>query len=217
VEHQGRKVVYRRYASLFFIVGIDHSEVQCSGGHPLAFIATGVTSLTTEPQNELAVYEFIHNLVELFDRYFRQVVRSLPSLRVMRVRCQPQTLTVCCACVGMHNRARSFPHSASLMYVSLSTPSRSRVSYSPAQGAHQSLHTLRLKQIMFNLEKAHILIDEMVVNGCPTSLPPFPPPPRSVLPTHPHTTQAASLSQARLRCSTSCRSSTWKSREASKW
>merc|ERR1739845_266774 len=75
VEHQGRKVVYRRYASLFFIVGIDHSE------------------------NELAVYEFIHNLVELFDRYFRQVCEL---------------------------------------------------------------------DIMFNLEKAHILIDEMVVNGCIT-------------------------------------------------
>ncbi|ELR16271.1 clathrin adaptor complex small chain subfamily protein [Acanthamoeba castellanii str. Neff] len=99
VEHQGRKVVYRRYASLFFIVGIDHSE------------------------NELAVYEFIHNLVELFDRYFRQVVRSLP-LRVMRLRCQRQMFTACCVvcvvcrcvrcvrcvcvCVGVYKHAHSF-------------------------------------------------------------------------------------------------------------
>ncbi|KAL0237681.1 hypothetical protein GEMRC1_012155 [Eukaryota sp. GEM-RC1] len=43
------KVVYRRYASLFFIVGIDAEE------------------------NELAILEFIHNLVEVFDAYFESV------------------------------------------------------------------------------------------------------------------------------------------------
>ncbi|KAL0237869.1 hypothetical protein GEMRC1_012343 [Eukaryota sp. GEM-RC1] len=43
------KVVYRRYASLFFIVGIDDEE------------------------NELAILEFIHNLVEIFDAYFENV------------------------------------------------------------------------------------------------------------------------------------------------
>jgi len=73
VEHLEHRVVYRRYASLFFVVGIDQRE------------------------NELAIYEFIHNLVELFDNYFHKVCEL---------------------------------------------------------------------DIMFNLEKAHILIDEMIVNGC---------------------------------------------------
>ena len=47
-EHQGRKIMYRRYASLFFIVG-------------------------TEDENELAILEFIHSFVETLDRYFENV------------------------------------------------------------------------------------------------------------------------------------------------
>jgi len=73
MEHQTLKIVYRRYASLFFIVGIDNNE------------------------NELGIYEFIHNLVETFDKYFEQVCEL---------------------------------------------------------------------DIMFNLEKAHFILDEMVLNGC---------------------------------------------------
>jgi len=73
MEHQAHKVVYRRYASLFFIVGVDAEE------------------------NEIAIYEFIHCLVETFDKYFEQVCEL---------------------------------------------------------------------DIMFNLEKAHIILDEMVLNGC---------------------------------------------------
>lgn len=49
VEHMQYKLVYRRYASLFFIVGVDNDE------------------------NELAVLEFIHCLVETFDKYFENV------------------------------------------------------------------------------------------------------------------------------------------------
>ncbi|CAK0735169.1 hypothetical protein CVIRNUC_000538 [Coccomyxa viridis] len=48
-EHRNMKVVYRRYASLFFLVGIDDEE------------------------NELAILEFIHCLVETLDRYFSNV------------------------------------------------------------------------------------------------------------------------------------------------
>ena len=48
-EYRGYKVVYRRYASLFFLVGIDGDE------------------------NELAVLEFIHCLVEALDKYFGNV------------------------------------------------------------------------------------------------------------------------------------------------
>ena len=43
------QVVYRRYASLFFLVGVDEQE------------------------NELAVLEFIHCFVEILDRYFGNV------------------------------------------------------------------------------------------------------------------------------------------------
>jgi AP-4 complex subunit sigma-1 len=43
------KLIYRRYASLFFIVGVDQNE------------------------NELGVLEFIHALVETMDKYFGDV------------------------------------------------------------------------------------------------------------------------------------------------
>jgi len=49
VEHREYKVIYRRYASLFFIAGVRGEE------------------------NELAVLEFMHNAVETFDRYFGNV------------------------------------------------------------------------------------------------------------------------------------------------
>eukprot|EP00854_Cymbomonas_tetramitiformis_P012571 gene12571-14855_t len=49
VEHRNFKVVYRRYASLFFLVGVDADE------------------------NELAILEFIHCIVETLDRYFGNV------------------------------------------------------------------------------------------------------------------------------------------------
>mmetsp|Transcript_10978 Transcript_10978/g.26408 ORF Transcript_10978/g.26408 Transcript_10978/m.26408 type:complete len:144 (-) Transcript_10978:57-488(-) len=49
LEYKGSKIVYRRYASLFFIIGADEEE------------------------NELAILEFIHALVETMDRYFESV------------------------------------------------------------------------------------------------------------------------------------------------
>ena len=73
-EYRGYKVVYRRYASLFFIVGVEG-----------------------EDENELSILEFIHALVETLDRYFENVCEL---------------------------------------------------------------------DIMFNLEKAHFILDEMVMNGC---------------------------------------------------
>eukprot|EP01095_Lingulamoeba_sp_RSL-Kostka_P008027 TRINITY_DN2630_c0_g1_i1.p1 TRINITY_DN2630_c0_g1~~TRINITY_DN2630_c0_g1_i1.p1 ORF type:complete len:146 (+),score=12.34 TRINITY_DN2630_c0_g1_i1:77-514(+) len=48
-EFLDHKIVYRRYASLFFILGVDVDE------------------------NELAIYEFIHAVVETFDGYFESV------------------------------------------------------------------------------------------------------------------------------------------------
>jgi len=49
IEYLKYKLVYRRYASLFFIVGVDQKE------------------------NELSILEFIHTLVETFDKYFENV------------------------------------------------------------------------------------------------------------------------------------------------
>ena len=49
IEHRGLKVVYRRYASLFFLVGVDDEE------------------------NELSVLDFIHCLVETLDKWFGNV------------------------------------------------------------------------------------------------------------------------------------------------
>ncbi|KAI8466373.1 MAG: AP complex, mu/sigma subunit [Monoraphidium minutum] len=48
-EHRAYKVVYRRYASLFFMVGVDAEE------------------------NELEMLEFIHCFVEVLDKHFGQV------------------------------------------------------------------------------------------------------------------------------------------------
>eukprot|EP01061_Rhynchopus_euleeides_P018162 TRINITY_DN3000_c0_g2_i2.p2 TRINITY_DN3000_c0_g2~~TRINITY_DN3000_c0_g2_i2.p2 ORF type:complete len:148 (+),score=61.57 TRINITY_DN3000_c0_g2_i2:247-690(+) len=73
IEHLQYKLIYRRYASLFFIVGVDGDE------------------------NELAILEFIHVVVETLDRYFANVCEL---------------------------------------------------------------------DVMFNLEKAHFIVEEMFANGC---------------------------------------------------
>lgn len=51
LEHRKYKVIYRRYASLYFIVGVD----------------------VDDEINELGYLEFIHNLVETLDKYFENV------------------------------------------------------------------------------------------------------------------------------------------------
>jgi AP-4 complex subunit sigma-1 len=50
IEYRGYKVIYRRYASLFFVVGVDSDD-----------------------ENELSILEFIHSLVETMDKYFESV------------------------------------------------------------------------------------------------------------------------------------------------
>mmetsp|Transcript_26012 Transcript_26012/g.61386 ORF Transcript_26012/g.61386 Transcript_26012/m.61386 type:complete len:146 (-) Transcript_26012:71-508(-) len=74
MEYRGYKVVYRRYASLYFIVGVQGDN-----------------------DNELSILEFIHALVETLDKYFENVCEL---------------------------------------------------------------------DIMFNLEKAHFILNEMLMNGC---------------------------------------------------
>ncbi|XP_023647940.2 AP-4 complex subunit sigma-1 [Paramormyrops kingsleyae] len=72
VEYKDYKLVYRQYAALFIVVGVSDTE------------------------NELAVYELVHNFVEVLDKYFSRVSEL---------------------------------------------------------------------DIMFNLEKVHIILDEMILNG----------------------------------------------------
>ncbi|XP_075610184.1 AP-4 complex subunit sigma-1 isoform X3 [Balearica regulorum gibbericeps] len=50
IEYKDFKLVYRQYAALFVVVGINETE------------------------NEMAVYELIHNFVEVLDKYFSRVV-----------------------------------------------------------------------------------------------------------------------------------------------
>jgi hypothetical protein len=52
-------VVYRRYASLFFVVAVDGDD-----------------------DNELSILEFIHSLVETMDKYFESVCELDVSLVV---------------------------------------------------------------------------------------------------------------------------------------
>lgn len=49
-EYRGSRIIYRRYASLFFVVAVDGPD-----------------------ENELAILEFIHSLVETMDKYFDSV------------------------------------------------------------------------------------------------------------------------------------------------
>ncbi|XP_074765946.1 AP-4 complex subunit sigma-1 isoform X2 [Athene noctua] len=73
IEYKDFKLVYRQYAALFIVVGINETE------------------------NEMAVYELIHNFVEVLDKYFSRVSEL---------------------------------------------------------------------DIMFNLDRVHLILDEMVLNGC---------------------------------------------------
>lgn len=74
IEHCGTRVVYRRYASLFFMVGVDTDD------------------------NELAALEFIHTLVEAMDRWFGNVCELdiMFSLDVVRILCDAYTYTYTC-------------------------------------------------------------------------------------------------------------------------
>ena len=110
-EFNGKTIMYRRYASLFFICGTDGQEVslateQLSGTRRIRVTdvrtcgavgssAAGIRewgeasaacaarcshrappgTAIPRPQNNLAILELIHTLVETLDRYFENVVR----------------------------------------------------------------------------------------------------------------------------------------------
>lgn len=49
VDYKDFKLVYRQYAALYIVLGVSHSE------------------------NELSIYELVHNFVEVLDKYFSRV------------------------------------------------------------------------------------------------------------------------------------------------
>lgn len=65
LEYRGFKVIYRRYASLFFIVGTkaDFDVRQLTGK------SRGGDKSVENYENELGMLEFIHTLVETMDRW----------------------------------------------------------------------------------------------------------------------------------------------------
>ena len=71
VEYRGYKVIYRRYASLFFIVG---TKADYDVRNNMKSLASGTVvkkdkSYIENHENELGLLEFIHSLVETMDRW----------------------------------------------------------------------------------------------------------------------------------------------------
>ncbi|RHW69566.1 AP-4 complex subunit sigma-1 [Trypanosoma brucei equiperdum] len=79
LDHLHYKLVYRRYASLFFIVGLNNRKAlrEEVNGESFSLVpANGFDTDTFEEQTqggELAIYEFIQLLVETLDKYFGNV------------------------------------------------------------------------------------------------------------------------------------------------
>ena len=67
LDHRQYKVIYRRYASLYFIIGIDIDD----------------------DINELGMLEFIHNMVETLDKYFENVCELDVSQQGRCHHCRP--------------------------------------------------------------------------------------------------------------------------------
>ena len=72
VEYRGFKVIYRRYASLFFIVGTKADfdvRNMTSLTDTINNKGTGSDKSIENYENELGLLEFIHTLVEKMDRW----------------------------------------------------------------------------------------------------------------------------------------------------
>lgn len=70
LEYRGFKVIYRRYASLFFIVGTKADiDVRKSSKLSGASFRKGGDKSVENYENELGLLEFIHSLVETMDRW----------------------------------------------------------------------------------------------------------------------------------------------------
>ncbi|XP_063803530.1 AP-4 complex subunit sigma-1 isoform X1 [Pseudophryne corroboree] len=70
IEYKDFKLVYRQYAALFIVVGIDESE------------------------NEMSVFELIHNFVEVLDKYFSRVALPFGLSSAPRVSTKVSSVTI---------------------------------------------------------------------------------------------------------------------------
>jgi len=73
LEYRGYTIIYRRYASLYFIVGTSGDGRLESGDYSSDTVTLDAASnLTSEDtnSNELGYLELIHTLVETLDKYF---------------------------------------------------------------------------------------------------------------------------------------------------
>ncbi|XP_060243445.1 AP-4 complex subunit sigma-1 isoform X1 [Meriones unguiculatus] len=78
IEYKDFKLIYRQYAALFIVVGVNETEVRRQ---------KSLRRCKTLFSNEMAIYEFIHNFVEVLDEYFSRVSEldvsfSVPFLMV---------------------------------------------------------------------------------------------------------------------------------------
>lgn len=86
IDYGRYQCIYRRYASLFFIVGVGRNADGDGGSSMMSSVIghsngrqNGSSSSTVErrstlpPANQLSVLELIHSLVETLDRYYENV------------------------------------------------------------------------------------------------------------------------------------------------
>lgn len=82
VEFKDFKLVYRQYAALIIVVGVSDGEVRLQDVRHVSCPPFCTPDHLCPPQNELSIYELIHNFVEVLDKHFSRVVSSQPpSLR----------------------------------------------------------------------------------------------------------------------------------------
>lgn len=77
VEYKDFKLVYRQYAALYIVVGVTDGEVSFTREPTRRSLKEQfniVSVIPRLPQNELSIYELVHNFVEVLDKYFSRVV-----------------------------------------------------------------------------------------------------------------------------------------------
>jgi len=127
-EYRGYKVVYRRYASLFFIVGVEG-----------------------EDENELSILEFIHALVETLDRYFECVPPHSTASTVQAVltpaRRRADPIPAAVRSCAAHTYARAFRLAKNVRGspAHLPTPETRQTAPSAARGAASASQGVALR------------------------------------------------------------------------
>ena len=141
-EYRGYKVVYRRYASLFFIVGVEGEDEVSARTKPPAGLAS---ENSREPTSDSPLTAH-HSRNRMSSRSSSSSTRS----------------------------SRRSTATSRMWYVSKPAGQTPAEPTRRPPGARLGFHPCSLPRvppqceldIMFNLEKAHFILDEMVMNGC---------------------------------------------------